>query len=230
MNRPPRKRVEVCYLCGKRISGDNSNDHVPPRHFYSKEIRRKHGPNLFTLPTHLTCNRDYQLDEEYFVHSITPLTLNTYSGKSIVKELLNQYGNKRNWKLGNQIIAEFEERPSGIHLPQGKVVKRINPDRIWRVVWKIVRGLFYKEYGKVLPEDIPKRFWVVSPGEKPPEIFSLLPDEPARGQYPGVFDYKFRIFPESTNAHLWSFLLWDKIIMLILFHDPDCNCENCNKT
>ena len=220
--RKPSESKPVCYLCGQTIEGDVSADHMPPRQFYSKEIRKLHGPNLRTLPTHLECNHSYQLDEEYFIHSLAPLALESYAGKSIFRELLSQYERNRNTVLSKKVLNEFEERPSGLYLPSNKVVKRIDPDRIWRGAWKIIRGLFYYEHNRILPENTRHLFKVVSPGEKPPEEFSFIPDVPIRGQYPGVFDYKYRIFPDMKNSHLWALLLWDCIIILSFFDDPEC--------
>lgn len=99
-------------------------------------------------------------------------------------------------------------------------MKRIDPDRFWRVVSKILRGLFFIENGRVLPETSPRNFKVVSPGENPPPEFALLADEPERGQYPGVFDYKFRDFPDWNGLQLWAMLFWDSLIVLIWFQDP----------
>jgi len=220
----------ACYLCGQPIEGTVSKDHVPPRQLYSKEIRKLHKPNLRTLPTHAKCNRSYQLDEEYFIHSLAPLVLESYAGKSVLRELLAQYRQSRNQKLSKKILSEFEERPSGLYLPSNKVVKRIVPERIWRVIWKIVRGLFYFEHNRVLPDNTPRLFKVVSPGDKPPEEFYFISNYPIRGQYPGVFDYKYRVFPEAKNSHLWAMLFWDRLIMLAVFHDPDCDCAKCNET
>jgi len=220
----------VCYLCGKLIENNISYDHVPPRQIYSQEIRRLHNPNLLTLPTHASCNHDYQLDEEYFIHSLAPLAIDSYSGKSMQRELLAQYKDGRNVKLSKKILSEFEERPSGLYLPIGKVAKRIDPDRFWRVVWKIVRGLFFHEYNRVLSENTPKSFKIVSPGDKPPEEFFFIPDEPIRGQYPGVFDYRYKTFTEVNKCHLWAMIFWDRLIMITIFHDPDCMCEICVET
>ena len=203
---------------------------MPPRQFYSKEIRKLHSPNLRTLPTHPACNRAYQLDEEYFIHTMAPMVMESYSGKSVLRELLAQYKNKRNAKLSKKILSEFEERPSGLILPQGKVIKRIDPERVWRIVWKIIRGLFFFEHKRVLPQDTPRSFKLVSPGEKPPPEFYFIPDDIVRGQYPGVFDYKYRTFPEVMSVHLWTMLFWDRLILLAVFHDPACTCEKCNET
>lgn len=125
------------------------------------------------------------------------------------------------------ILKEFDQRPSGIILPNGKVLKRFNAKRVWRVVWKITRGLFFKEKREFLPENISKSFKIVSVGEKPPLEFGYVRNIPSRGQYPGVFDYKYIDFPELNNFHLWAMLFWDRLITLIKFHDPECICNKC---
>ena len=229
MKKDEKLAGQLCYLCGKTIDGRSSKDHVPPRQFYSKEVRKLHSPNLRTLPTHPECNSSYQLDEEYFIHSMAPLVHESYAGKSVLRELLAQYEEDRNRSLSKKILREFEERPSGLYLPPNRVLKRMEPDRIWRVVWKLVRGLFFYEHQRILAENTPRTIKVVSPGEKPPDVFFLIPDNQILGQYPGVFDYKFRVFPEMNNAHLWAMLFWDRLIMLTVFHDPNCDCEVCSE-
>lgn len=221
---------EICYLCGELVIEDADTDHVPPKQFYSQEIRRQYNPNLLTLPTHKKCNHSYQLDEEYFIHAIGLLAMESYSGRSLFRGLVRQHRSDRNVPLSRSVFSEFEKRPSGLVLPGGKVVKRFDPARVWRVVWKITRGLYFYEYRAFLPEDTPRLFKVVSPGEKPPEEFFLLPDEPVRGRYPGVFDYKFRKFPEINDSHLWAMSFWDRLILLVMFHDPRCQCKTCMKT
>lgn len=141
-------------------------------------------------------------------------------------ELISQYRAQRNVPLSHKILGEFDPRPSGLYLPSRKVVKRFDPQRFWRVVWKIARGLFAIEYQKFLPEDTPRSFQIVDPDTKPPDLFYLIPDE-TRGAYPGVFDYKFAAFPEHMGEHLWAMLFWDRLIMLVLFHDPECSCDVC---
>ena len=125
------------------------------------------------------------------------------------------------------ILKEFDQRPSGIILAHRKVLKRFNGKRIWRVVWKITRGLFFKEKWQFLPEDTPRHFKIVSVDEEPPAEIAYVSDSPSRGQYPGVFDYKYIDIPELNNFHFWAMLFWDRLIMLIAFHDPGCPCDKC---
>ena len=212
------KPIQNCYLCGMELKEKIDRDHVPPKQFYAKNIRKKHNPNLFTLPVHDSCNKAFQKDEDYFVHSIAPLAQSSYSGSAIWKDIKHQFGRPEGLRIGNMISKEFDSRPSGLYLPDGKVIKRFNEERVWRVVWKIVRGLFFKEHKIISPEH----------EELPPE-FAVVRDTPSRGQYPGVFDYKYIVIPELNGFHFWAMLFWSRLIKLIAFHDPECECETCIK-
>jgi hypothetical protein len=64
---------DVCYLCGLELVEPIDLDHVSPRQFYAPEVRKTHNPQLRTIPVHAECNKAFQKDEDYFVHTITPL-------------------------------------------------------------------------------------------------------------------------------------------------------------
>ena len=221
---------EICYLCGRSLTGKIDRDHVPPKQFYARDIRKRHNPNLFTLPVHVACNKTYQKDKDYFVNSIAPLAQESYSGSQVWKDIGNQFQRPEGLRIGKMIFREFQARPSGLYLPAGKVVKRFDAERVWRVVWKIVRGLFYKEHRRFLPEDSLRTYYkVVSVGEQPPPEFEAVRNTPSRGQYPGVFDYKYIVIPELNDFHFWALLFWERLIKLIAFHDPECACSACCK-
>jgi len=143
---------KICYLCGQDLEQEVDRDHVPPKQFYPSNIRKNHNPNLLTLPVHRPSNKSYQKDEDYFVHSIAPLTKGSYSGNQIWQDISNQFKRHQGQRIGQMILKEFESRPSGLYLPKGKVAKRFDPERVWRVAWKITRGLFFKEHGRYLPK------------------------------------------------------------------------------
>jgi hypothetical protein len=44
-----------------------------------------------------------------------------------------------------------------------------------------------------------------------------------------VFDYAFEKFAEVNIFHYRGMLLWDRIIVVAIFHDPSCQCAECNK-
>ncbi len=223
---------QVCYLCGLKLElGDVINrDHVPPKQFYAKKLRKVHNPDdLYTLPVHAKCNKSYQKDEDYFVHSIAPLAKGSYSGDEIWNDIEHRFQRIEGQRIGQMVLNEFEERPSGLYLPGGKVAKKFDGKRVWRVVWKIVRGLFYKEHARFLPENTARLFKIVSVGEKPPSEFEAVLNASSKGQYPNVFDYKYIVIPELDSFHVWAMLFWDRLIKLAAFHDPECECETCKK-
>ena len=219
-------KIDICYLCGQKLEKNVDFDHVPPKQIYAKSIRKIHSPNLLRLPTHKSCHTPYQKDEDYFVHSLGPLSMGIYSGNAIWSDISKQYKRPQGRIIGQMILNEFDKRPSGIVLPLRKVVKRFNGERIWRVVWKITRGLYLKEYGKFLPENIPNVFKIFL-DEKPGIEFEFVRNTPSRGKYPEVFDYKYANFVQKDNFHLWAMLFWDMLIMEIGFHDSECPCDKC---
>lgn len=220
---------EICYLCGLPLTDPVSDDHVPPKQFYAKSVRRIHNPNLQTLPTHTPCNKAYQKDEDYFVHCVGPVAMDSYSGSELFKDIAKSLQRPEAQRLAGMIMSEFDQRPSGLYLPHGRIVKRPQGDRITRVIWKIVRGLHFVETDVYLPEHTPRKVEFYSPGEKPSEEFVLVRDTESKGKYPGVFDYKYRQFPELNNATYWGLLFWDKLIITLLHHHPGCPCDKCNR-
>jgi len=223
MNNP----ISICYLCGEPLTDEISADHVPPKQLYAKQIlQHRHNLNLLTIPVHQFCNRSYQHDEDYFVCSLMPFARGSYSGDALRKKIIDD--SKRRLLL-QKVLHEFERRPSGLILPPGIVAKKFEGDRILRVAWKIVRGLYFSHFGVFIPENAPRACKVVPPGEPPPLPFFFLPDEPIHGQHAGVFDYKFASYPEIHNLNYWAILLWDELILIVTFQHPVCNCEECKQ-
>lgn len=229
------KTLDNCYLCGRPLSCPTSKDHCPPRALFPPEIRRQHNLNrLITFRVHRDCNTSYSADEEYFIAAIVPFAPSSVAGDSIFRKFIaDAHGNEPKHRLAEKILREFEKRPSGLYLPSGLVVKRQEGVRIKRIAWKIVRGLYYYHHGKsLLPEDIPVLCEITPPGQPPSEVLQYmrgLADDETHGIYGGVFDYRFRVFDTDLGKlNCWAFLIWDRIIMMLYFHDPwSCQCEKC---
>ncbi len=232
-----RKNTTHCYLCGHPLSPpDNSDDHCPPRALFAPEIRKRNLSQLITIPVHKDCNAFYSSDEEYFIATMVPFAPGSEAGDAVFKKSIEDYWNNkagRKRQLPEKVLRQFETRPSGLHLPEGRVIMRIEGIRVARVAWKIVRGLYFHHHNTILPEDIYFDFTVTPPNERPPDLFIDvigLPDNEKHGQYPGIFDYLFRVLEADfgKKLHYWAFLIWDRIIMTVSFHDPwSCKCENC---
>jgi len=177
-----KNKIEICYLCGNELAdGENiSIDHVPPRQFFPSSIRKNANLKLFTLPTHDSCNKSYQKDEDYFVNSLGPLAMGSSAGKELWKDISRQVHRPEGKKLTWKILEEFDKNPFGIALPKELIAKKYDGDRIMRVVWKITRGLFFKEYNKFIPENIDKRIWISGYGKGLSPLFQyeeILPQE-----------------------------------------------------
>ncbi len=226
MNQPI---AQTCYLCGKTIQGASSQDHVPPAQIYPSEYRSKDiMKNLLTLPTHVSCNTSYQSDEDYFVHTLGPLVHDSPAGKIFWKDYAQRIRRPENRGLTEKVRREFlDATPAGILPPPGKMFKQYDGDRVRRVIWKITRGLFFKEYGRFLPEDTLRGFVLIDPDMAPPQEFAHVRDTPEKGQFPAFFAYKYISVKEPNNFHYWAFIFWDKLIITCAFHDPSCPCEKC---
>lgn len=211
---------DLCYLCGDPLSEPVDRDHVPPKQFYADRVRREHNPNLLTIPVHALCNKSFQADEDYFVNTLMPFAKGSYAGDAIYSEILEKFRRGEKTRLVQRVLREFDHRPSGLVLPRGRIVKRFEALRLHRVAWKIVRGLHFHHSGDVLPSGLASWVRISLPDERPPDDFFLLAEEATRGLYPGVFDYRFARFPEVHNFQYWTMLLWDRLILMVTFHDP----------
>ena len=154
------------------------------------------------------------------------------AGNSIFEGHKRGLKKAQNLRLAEKVLREFEPRPGGLYLPHGLVAKHQDGARISRVAYKIVRGLYFRHHCEILPESISVGCTVTAPGQPPPEHFESvrdLPDDETHGRYPGVFDYRFNAFETDLGKlNYWAFLIWDRIIVTVCFHDPwSCQCEDC---
>lgn len=225
-------REQTCYLCGSPIpSGEATPDHVPPKQVYpSKYLAKGHLKNLFTLPTHEGCNIGYQRDEDYFFQSVGPLAFGTQAGNAFWQDFRVRIRRPQNRGLTKKVLKEFQPTTeAGLYLPTDKMLKRFEGERVWRVIWKIVRGLFVREYGRGLPEEVPRKFDIGGPDHQPPKELASLANVPSRGQHPAFFDYRYVSIKELDNFHYWALLFWSQVVFVAAFHDPDCPCDQCSQ-
>lgn len=156
--------MDICYLCGLEITEHASVDHVPPKQFYAPELRVQHNlSRLLTLPAHGACNKSFQSDEEYFAWSLGPIAGGSVAADALIRYQTAKFRAGKAQGLGHAVLEEFESRPSGLYMPPGVVVKRVQGERLVRVAWKIVRGLYRHEHGEVLPDDTPKTMEFIEP-------------------------------------------------------------------
>lgn len=225
-----------CYLCGHPLSEPVSRDHCPPRALFAPIIRKKCNPSqLVTIPVHGSCNQHYQSDEEYFVSSIVPFVRGSEAGDAVFdKAIADIDSHLPNKKRVFSVLDEFESRPSGLFLPQGKIIKRQDGAKITRVVWKIVRGLYYLHTEQILPHSLPINCnqYLADESRHPPEYIECMPalsDDEKKIPYGAVLDYRFFVAKvERGKLNVWALQILSRLLFTLEFHDPwSCQCEDC---
>jgi hypothetical protein len=217
------KELPICYLCGKEIiDGNISREHVPPKQLFPSEIRKKHNINLSTFPSHFKCNKEYQNDEDYFFSTLAPLTekadVHPYVLNDLAKKLKRNEGNK----LLLKILGEFKN-DSPIILPGNQIAKRIDRRRIGNIGIKIIKGLYWKHFGKVLENIEEIRLDIYQAYTEPNDMYKIvLSNQELYGEYCGIFCYKFNMFgfvENKQNWQMWSLMIWDSFAIVCAFRE-----------
>ena len=218
----------LCYLCGRDIGDDFSRDHVPPQQLWSPEIRRQFNVSgLITLPTHSDCNQSFKLDEEYTFRALATTAYDqSATARSFMEHNFAKVARGTGVGLHRKLLSAMDSRPSGLYLPGDKGVMRIEGARIKRVLWKIIRGLWFLEYDRVLPEDTRFMCEIHEPHNKRKselgEYWNIVRSQTSRGKYQAVFAHKYFRFEENGEAlHGWAMLLWNGLIVYCMHFDPD---------
>lgn len=219
------KKIPLCYLCGNTLSGKIDRDHVPMKQLYGKEFRKISNPNLFCLPTHAKCNRQYQFDEDYFVYSLVPAARWKQTGEYVSFDVEERAKRGEQKPLIAKVLGQFED--SIRDTSRGVTYVPLNKDRIFRVIWKIARGLYFKETGLYISEFVDKVIKIYTEDDTLPDpIKGAIRELPGKGDYPTVFDYRYIVV---GYAHCFFMSLWDSYTFKVIFHLPDCSCGQCKK-
>jgi hypothetical protein len=221
---------QTCYLCCAPMlpATSTSRDHVPAQQFFPPESRRARSlSRLLTLPTHVDCNNSFKLDEEYTVATLLPLMMDSLAGAAHARHLQTRLAaSEGKRRLAAMVRNEFREPAGGLVLPNGLILKEYRPARVHRVMWKIVRGLFYSEYGRCLPESTSRFIEVLGPLDQLPDYVLFMLGEPMLGPYPDLFNYR-RLVWDDPKQHVWVMHFAERVGVFVAHHDPECACEKC---
>jgi hypothetical protein len=222
-----------CYLCGKVIDNKPENkelvlsmDHVPPKQFYPKGIRRKKTLNLELAPSHRNCNQDYRQDEEYFYHSLYPLVANNNPAMGDI--ILQDFRRRSSKPQTPAMIRKIMKTASGvtqggIHLPSGIIGLDLDEFRLQRIAIKIARGVLCLNDIAYMPEANCIDIRLCESESEVIELYRLLwRASPVYGSYPEVFSYKYFHYDDK---YLITLLLWESLLYCLCFVD-DPNGQN----
>ncbi len=214
----------ICYLCGGIILSAASRDHVPPQQLFAPALRKKYNlDQLTTLPTHLRCNDAFKLDEEYAVRVLATVVYDSPTARAVVEHGFSKVDRGQTVGLHHRILQSIHERPSGLILPRGGAVVRIEGERIQRVVWKIVRGLYFLERREVLPDATMHAVEVSEPANDSvsdlASLWNAVRGQASEGPYQALFAHKhFEATRNGLTIHGWGTLWWDRLIIYCAHH------------
>jgi len=214
-----RKR-RICVYCG--ASGKMTPDHIPPKGIFA----RPRPSNLITVPACKDCNAGASEDDEYFKMC---LGLNDQARghpdiksqtDSIFRALYRPEARGISTKLVRETFRVDSISPSGLYLGK-RYAFNVDLPRIFRVVERIVRGLYFHETGERLPHSHGVAVWseetLVACGHDAIEharntiVAPLLQVQP-KTVGPATFSYRHLILPDLASAWLLGF--YDRIFFL----------------
>jgi hypothetical protein len=180
---------DICIFCGKVA---DTREHIPAKQFFKGSPDKP----LITVPSCHECNAGFQKDEDFFRQFYVSMLMER---SSEAKKLMDGEISRsilRTPALGYQMFSQMKlvdaYNRSGLY--KGKMTMYSVSDddkvRINRVVNKIIRGLFFHEFGQTLPEDwIIKIIWIT-----PKVEMELKLDDMAK-------EPRWRVIKEDTFAY-----------------------------
>jgi hypothetical protein len=141
----------VCVYCG--TDQNLTDDHVPPKAIFAKPRPN----NLITVPACMSCHGATSQDDEYFR---VRLGLNDAASahpdvKSNIDSIFRGLHRQQARGMAKQLLADTFpvplKTPSGLYVGQ-RLAFHVDVERIFRVIERTVRGLYYHEAGERIPD------------------------------------------------------------------------------
>lgn len=197
---------EKCFLCGS--TQNLTRDHVPPANLFKPPLPT----DIITVPSCLTCNGSYSLDEEYFRACVATQGYWNPIGEWIWDNKVVGSTFHRSPALKKTITSTYVNvpvrTPSGLYLgEQGALHYRV--DRLQRVIEKICRGLFTHHHPEVDLSDVLFEVNMTRISGDIKSILQLLKRDSIGGD---TFVYWRGIGEEDPRQSLWFFLFYTQTL------------------
>lgn len=164
---------EPCIFCGDEA---NTREHIPAKQFF-KGVPEK---DLVTVPSCSRCNAEFQKDEDFFRQFWVSMLLDkSQKARQMFDDEITR-SIKRRPSLGFQMFSQMKlidlHTKSGEYLGKKTAYKISDSDgkRIDRVVNKIVKGIFFHEFKRTIPESWEvKIFWITPKLEREQKLIEM---------------------------------------------------------
>lgn len=180
-----------CIFCEKMA---DTREHIPAKHFFKGVLNKP----LITVPSCKECNSGFQKDEDFFRQFIVSMFMDRSPEAKRLMDGEISRSILRTPALGLQMFNQMKlvniYTKSGLYKGKATQYKISDSDRIRvnRVVSKIIKGLFFYEFRKMIPQDwIIKIIWITPETEQKQRLneWALQP--------------RWRVIKEDTFAY-WT--------------------------
>jgi len=137
----------ICVLCGEKEA--TTSDHIPPLGLYPKP--RDHDINFHTVPACIECNRGTSKeDEEFKVGMCLGTSLNRGEDGRLIDWVAGTIAHNK--RLGHHVLdnSQLVRMTDGDGTHQDYVKITFPSDAYEVVAKKIIKGLYWRETGKIL--------------------------------------------------------------------------------
>jgi hypothetical protein len=196
-----------------------TKDHVPPKSFFP----RPRPADLITVPCCQKCNQGSEKDEELFLATFMFSDAgSTPTGKRLWDEKLDRMYQK-NLGLKKTVARMLSHKqaytPAGLYLGRRMTISVDHP-RLERVVEKIVRGLYYYEYGDLMPANVKVMTLFLNTDvmlRAAQQHFREL--TAGKRMWSGIFEYCHNRVRESPEQSMWHIRFYACINFWIITGD-----------
>ena len=208
---------KMCVYCGSR-KRKLTKDHIPPKCLFAKPLPQ----DLITVPCCLKCNKGASKDDEYFRST---LVFRRDAGehaeaKRVVDSAVRSLQRPEARGFANSLLGNVSEfffkNEHGVIEPGASY--HVDLERLDRVASRVVKGLFWKDYGKRLPDEYMVSSYNDSGIQHMDEnqsgiVRSVLEARP-KTVGNNVFRYWQRATPEDNYTTLWILLFYKNVYFL----------------
>ena len=108
---------------------------------------------------------------------------------------------------------------AGLFLGQDKAIE-IVPSRIARVLGRIIRGLYFRELGRVLPSTFVVRTMLDQYGNRAETVFSRVTFPSVKQVGDGLFLYTYAAATDDADATIWLGAFYETVSFLGFVQPP----------
>lgn len=206
----------LCFHCGE--AQRETRDHVIPKGWFLKP----RPSNLPTVPSCRPCNESFQKDETLVrAYLVAYHTTNPAARKLFEEKVIRDFQRPEGRPLLKRIVRStllVEVRTSSGLILGTAIATQTERERVERVIEKIIRGLYYREIGERLSNDIPVEILDVSEIDNTEELKQI----PAWGSFGDVVRYKFGQVPDRPTRTIWYIQFFEGVTL-------QC-CTDCDET